>query len=106
MSFQTRHGGILNESRYTPLLAGVAREPWYKSIRNYIAVITIFVPLAFIAGALSWNPTAVFILNFIAIMPLPALLSFAAKELTSNLGQRMGGILNVTFGNAVELIVS
>ncbi|KAI9811229.1 MAG: hypothetical protein M1827_005561 [Pycnora praestabilis] len=73
---------------------------------NYVNVLLVFVPLGIIAGALGWSPTAVFILNFLAIIPLAALLSFATEELSVKLGQTLGGLLNATFGNAVELIVS
>jgi Ca2+:H+ antiporter len=72
---------------------------------NYINVFLVFVPLGIIAGALGWDPTAVFILNFLAIIPLASLLAFATEELSVPLGQTIGGLLNATFGNAVELIV-
>ena len=73
---------------------------------NYVNVLLVFVPLGIIAGALGWSPTAVFVLNFLAIIPLAALLSFATEELSVKVGQTLGGLLNATFGNAVELIVS
>ncbi|MCJ1401507.1 hypothetical protein MMC11_004721 [Xylographa trunciseda] len=73
---------------------------------NYVNVLLVFVPLGIIAGAMGWNPTAVFLLNFFAIVPLASLLSFATEELSVKLGQTLGGLLNATFGNAVELIVS
>lgn len=73
---------------------------------NYINVLLVFVPLGIIAGAMGWNPTVVFVLNFMAIIPLASLLSFATEELSAKLGQTLGGLLNATFGNAVELIVS
>ena len=44
-------------------------------------------------------------LNFLAIIPLAAVLSFATEEISVNLGEALGGLLNATFGNAVELIV-
>lgn len=72
---------------------------------NYVNVLLVFVPLGIIAGALGWNATAVFILNFLAIIPLASLLAFATEELSVPLGQTIGGLLNATFGNAVELIV-
>ena len=75
-------------------------------VSNYVNILLVFVPLGIIAGAVSWNPTAVFVLNFLAIIPLAALLSFATEELSVNVGQTLGGLLNATFGNAVELIVS
>ncbi|TVY75960.1 Vacuolar calcium ion transporter [Lachnellula suecica] len=73
---------------------------------NYVNVLLVFVPLGIVAGAMHWNPLTVFILNFFAIVPLAAVLSFATEEISVKLGQTMGGLLNATFGNAVELIVS
>jgi len=74
-------------------------------LSNYVNILLVFVPLGIIAGAMDWSPTAVFILNFFAIIPLAALLSFATEEISMKLGETMGGLLNATFGNAVELIV-
>jgi Ca2+:H+ antiporter len=74
-------------------------------LSNYVNVLLVFMPLGIIAGAMHWSPIAVFILNFFAIIPLAAVLSFATEEISMNLGETMGGLLNATFGNAVELIV-
>ncbi|RDW70578.1 calcium/proton exchanger [Aspergillus mulundensis] len=79
---------------------------WATLTRDYVNVLLVFVPLGIIAGALKWNSTAIFVLNFLAIVPLASLLSFATEELAATLGQAMGGLMNATFGNAVELIVS
>lgn len=73
-------------------------------LSNYVNILLIFVPLGIIAGVLSWSPAAVFILNFLAIIPLAAVLSFATEEISAKLGETLGGLLNATFGNAVELI--
>lgn len=51
------------------------------------------------------NPLAIFIVNFIAIIPLAAMLSNATEELALRVGEVLGGLLNASFGNAVELIV-
>lgn len=72
---------------------------------NYVNVLLVFVPLGIIAGAADWSPVLKFVLNFIAIIPLASLLAFATEELAVPLGQTIGGLLNATFGNAVELIV-
>lgn len=58
------------------------------------------------AASSGWNPAAVFTLNFLAIFPLAALLSYSTEELSASVGQTVGGLLNATFGNAVEMIVS
>lgn len=76
------------------------------AISDYVNVLLVFVPLGLIAGAAGWSPVTVFVLNFLAIIPLAACLSFATEELSSKLGEALGGLLNATFGNAVELIVS
>lgn len=78
---------------------------WQTLASNYVNVLLAFVPVGIVLGAMNINPTAIFIVNFIAIIPLAALLSFATEELSVKLGQTVGGLMNATFGNAVELIV-
>ncbi|TKA34192.1 hypothetical protein B0A50_00172 [Salinomyces thailandicus] len=79
---------------------------WQTLSSNYVNILLVFVPAGIILGAMDLNPTAVFVVNFLAIVPLAALLSFATEELSAKLGQTIGGLMNATFGNAVELIVS
>jgi Ca2+:H+ antiporter len=74
-------------------------------LSNYVNILLVFVPLGIIAGATGWDPVTVFILNFFAIVPLAAVLSFATEEISIKLGETLGGLMNATFGNAVELIV-
>ena len=95
-----------NADGWRKLPEKVAHVTWDVLKSNYVNVLLVFVPLGIIAGAMGWNPTTVFLLNFFAIMPLASLLSFATEELSVKLGQTLGGLLNATFGNAVELIVS
>lgn len=78
---------------------------WETLASNYVNVLLVFVPVGIVLGAMDINPTAIFIVNFFAIVPLAALLSFATEELSVKLGQTVGGLMNATFGNAVELIV-
>ena len=94
-----------HDQAYIRWPALVLHTTWQVLLSNYVNVLLVFVPLGIISGALHWNPTVVFILNFFAIMPLASLLSFATEELSVPLGQTLGGLMNATFGNAVELIV-
>jgi Ca2+:H+ antiporter len=87
-----------------PAMAG--HTTWQILKSNYVNVLLVFVPIGIISGLAGWSPVAQFILNFIAIIPLASLLAFATEELAVPLGQTLGGLLNATFGNAVELIVS
>ncbi|ETN43786.1 calcium/proton exchanger [Cyphellophora europaea CBS 101466] len=84
----------------------VAHTTWEILKTNYVNVLLVFVPLGILSGLLDWSPVAQFTLNFVAIIPLASLLAFATEELAVPLGQTLGGLLNATFGNAVELIVS
>jgi Ca2+:H+ antiporter len=78
---------------------------WKILLTNYVNVLLVFVPIGILAGLLHWSPVLQFVFNFIAIIPLASLLAFATEELAVPLGQTVGGLLNATFGNAVELIV-
>ncbi|CAI6332505.1 unnamed protein product [Periconia digitata] len=67
----------------------------------------IFVPVGFaLYYTKTGGPWAIFFINFFAIIPLAAILSYATEELALRVGETLGGLLNATFGNAVELIVS
>lgn len=97
--------GTDSENRLVSFPAHVLHATKVTLYSSYVNVLLVFVPLGIIAGALGWDPMAVFILNFFAIVPLAAVLSFATEEISLKLGETMGGLLNATFGNAVELIV-
>ncbi|KAF8422544.1 Sodium/calcium exchanger protein-domain-containing protein [Tirmania nivea] len=73
---------------------------------NYCNVLLPVVPVALVFGFLNINPVAVFVLNFLAIVPLASVLSDATEELAEHVGHTLGGLLNATFGNATELIIS
>ncbi|KAK9479670.1 Sodium/calcium exchanger protein-domain-containing protein [Lipomyces japonicus] len=75
-------------------------------LSSYVNILLVFVPLGIIFGAIHATSYLVFTINFLAIVPLAALLGFVTEELAKHVGQTLGGLLNATFGNAVELIVS
>jgi Ca2+:H+ antiporter len=97
--------GMDSENKFVSVSAHAFNLTKVTLLSSYVNVLLVFVPLGIVAGATGWNPTTVFILNFFAIVPLAAVLSFATEEISMKLGQTMGGLLNATFGNAVELIV-
>ncbi|CAI7592630.1 unnamed protein product [Penicillium glandicola] len=72
---------------------------------SYSNLLLPFVFLGIIAGSQGWDDSISFFFNFLAILPLAALLSFATEELAKSVGQTVGGLINATFGNAVEMIV-
>src|SRR5438045_812505 len=54
---------------------------------SWINVLLVFVPLGYIAFGLKWSDTWVFILNFLAIVPLAKLLGFATEDISLRVGQ-------------------
>ncbi|KAI0164191.1 calcium/proton exchanger [Xylariaceae sp. FL1272] len=103
-------------SKHTP--GADSPKPWVKYpahvwhitkatlLSSPLNILLLAVPIGIVAGQAHWDPIAVFTINFFAIVPLAAVLSFATEEISANLGEALGGLLNATFGNAVELIVS
>merc|ERR1719482_1516631 len=51
------------------------------------------------------GPGIIFAVNFFAIIPLASILGAATEALAHHTGQLIGGLLNATFGNAVEMIM-
>ncbi|CCD22459.1 Vcx1p NDAI_0A03020 [Naumovozyma dairenensis CBS 421] len=78
----------------------------YVLYSSPLNILLLFVPLGLIWGYFELSHTYVFIFNFLAIIPLAAILAYATEELADKAGSTVGGLLNATFGNAVELIVS
>ena len=72
---------------------------------SWINLMLIFVPIGIAAKAASLSPAIVFAMNAIAVIPLAGLLAHATETVASRLGDTLGALLNVSFGNAVELII-
>ncbi|KAL1962902.1 hypothetical protein VTN77DRAFT_9080 [Rasamsonia byssochlamydoides] len=73
---------------------------------SWVNVLLLAAPAGIIVNCLHADPRAIFVINFIAIIPLAAMLSYATEEIALRTGETIGGLLNATFGNAVELIVA
>jgi len=101
----SRWGRIVN------LLSVPDGQPgWIKSFvffffGSWMNVLLVFVPLSFASHHLGWDAALRFSFSFIAIMPLAKLLGVATEQLSLKLGQTLSGLLNASFGNAVEIIV-
>ncbi|KAK5105777.1 hypothetical protein LTR62_002157 [Meristemomyces frigidus] len=73
---------------------------------SWINILLILAPVGIALHFTNVNKIVVFVINFLAIIPLAAMLSYSTEELAMYIGETLGGLLNATFGNAVELIVS
>lgn len=70
-----------------------------------LVVLVLALPVAFVVGRVGGAPLLVFILAALALIPLAGLIATATGALAEHLGERLGGLLNATFGNAAELII-
>jgi len=67
-------------------------------LNSWINILFLMVPVGIAAHFAHLNPIAIFVLNFIAIIPLAAMLSYATEEIAFHTGETLGGLLNATFG--------
>lgn len=72
---------------------------------SWINLLLIFVPIGIATKAAGLSPAIVFAMNAIAVIPLAGVLAHATETVASRLGDALGALLNVSFGNAVELII-
>jgi Ca2+:H+ antiporter len=80
--------------------------PWHQQVRTVlfphwytINWLLLFSPVGIgLHFVKTINPLAPFIINFIAIIPLAGILSFATEEIALRVGEVLGGLLNASFG--------
>src|SRR6185312_15806276 len=65
-----------------------------------------FIPAAVAADVAHASAVLVFTCSALGVIPTAALMGRATEELAARAGPGIGGLLNVTFGNAPELIIA
>ena len=65
-----------------------------------------FIPLAIALELAHASASVIFIASALGVIPTAALMGRATEELAARSGPGIGGFLNVTFGNAPELIIA
>jgi len=76
-----------------------------KSKLLFTLLITLFI-LSGIGHYANWPPLAQVIVSALAILLVAGFLGKATESVAHYAGQRLGGFLNATFGNAAELIIA
>jgi Ca2+:H+ antiporter len=74
--------------------------------RLFSIVVLIGVPLSVLGSFLHWPSVIMFVVYCLTIIALAGFMGRATESLAIVAGPRIGGLLNATFGNAVELIIS
>eukprot|EP00968_Pinguiococcus_pyrenoidosus_P001026 scaffold48_cov311-Pinguiococcus_pyrenoidosus.AAC.221 len=73
---------------------------------KHLNILLVLLPIGYVAAAFDWSPTAIFLINFAALVPVASLLGDFTEELAVHTGEVIGGLVNATFGNAVEMVIS
>jgi len=71
-----------------------------------IYALLVFFPIALAVKFLNTGGPWLFITSAAAIIPLAKILSTATEHLVTRVGPGLGGLLNATFSNAVEMIIA
>ena len=81
------------------------KEPytWKNQLRrtvgsSWINILLVCAPVGIATNYTGVSGQAVFAINFIAIIPLAAMLGFATEEIALRTGETLGGLINATFG--------
>ncbi|KAM3516257.1 hypothetical protein MY11210_000016 [Beauveria gryllotalpidicola] len=96
----------INPPRSRTFVQEARRSFWLVATYSWMNLLLIFVPVGIVvANIKGLNGGIVFAMNCIAVIPLAGLLSHATESVASKMGDALGALLNITFGNAVELII-
>src|SRR5215204_3701472 len=85
---------------------GVRGPRFLLTAKGWPYLLVPFIPIAIVLDIAHASPTAIFFAAALGIIPTAALMGIATEELAARSGPGIGGLLNVTFGNAPELIIA
>ena len=77
-----------------------------RSSQGWPYLLVPFIPIAIVLDLASAGAVAIFVTSALGVIPTAALMGRATEELATRSGPGIGGLLNVTFGNAPELIIA
>jgi len=72
---------------------------------KYVSVLLLFIPVTFFVKWKYDNDTLLFWCNFMVMIPLASILGDFTEEVAAHTNEVIGGLVNATFGNAVEVVV-
>jgi Ca2+:H+ antiporter len=79
---------------------------WSFVRENPLAILFFAFPVSILSKLLHWDPTIVFVITALAIIPFAGYIGTATEVLAFHTSPRIGGLLNATLGNAAELIIT
>src|SRR5215203_5814717 len=85
---------------------GVRGPRFLLTAKGWPYLLVPFIPIAIVLDIAHASPSVIFFAAALGIIPTAALMGIATEELAARSGPGIGGLLNVTFGNAPELIIA
>src|SRR5579859_6121031 len=73
---------------------------------RWLSAMLVFAPLSVVGRLVGAPDVVVFGAACLGLVPLAGLIGLATGHVAHHLGPQYGGLLNATFGNAVELIIT
>jgi len=83
-----------------------SETPFLLSVHGWPYLLAPFIPLAIVLELAHSDAVVLFVVSALGVIPTAALMGRATEELAARAGPGIGGLLNVTFGNAPELIIA
>ncbi|KAJ2670325.1 hypothetical protein IWW42_004027 [Coemansia sp. RSA 1085] len=84
-------------------------QPWLvirrSILSSWLNLLLLVIPVGIASHPANFPDVAVFVLNFFAIVPLAKILGYATEQMSLHLGDVLGGLINATLGNVVELLL-
>jgi Ca2+:H+ antiporter len=81
-------------------------KPVKFSKSSAIYFLLVFAPIAVVLNLVSADHLILFAMAIIGLIPLAKLIGDSTEHLATHYGATLGSLLNVTFGNAAEIIIS
>jgi Ca2+:H+ antiporter len=98
--------GIHTAGLQSPVRLSERTPPRLHFFLRPIFLLGVFIPVAIGLDLANAPDTAIFFTAAVGVIPTAALMGRATEELAAQTGPGIGGLLNVTFGNAPELIIA
>ena len=73
---------------------------------KYLYVLLVFIPITIYGSFAGFSDPLLFVCSALAIIPLAGVMGKSTDDIACYCGQKIGGLLNATFGNATELIIA
>ncbi len=73
---------------------------------KYLYILLVFIPVTIAGKLMGLSDSMLFVCSSLAIIPLAGVMGKSTDDIACFCGQKVGGLLNATFGNATELIIA